>query len=310
MSAFILLFLSLSSLYYYKERSRYFQEQKTKNRIIFLECKKMNKIFESDKECEMQLVQEIKELQNTMLEITIAFFIFLLVISPLAYILAMISLHPMRESIKTIDGFINGIIHDINTPLSAIKLNAQSIDLKLKSQLLKDKNKRILQAVDDIESLEEQLLFSLTSDKYVLNKSIVDLSKLLKEREFFYNDVRNVVKVLLEVKPLNINIDSAIFTRMIDNIVLNAIKFSHRNSEIIISIKNDTLIVEDFGIGIKDTKNVFVKYYREDNKTRGIGLGLFIVDSVAKLHNIDISIESKIGVGTRFIIDLKTLKVS
>ncbi len=303
-----MLFLALSSLYYFKEYSRLFKEEKVKNRLIFSECQHINEIMKTDEECKMPIIKDIKELENTLFEIKVTFFIVLFLLLPVVYLLTMISLRPIRDSIRTIDNFISGVIHDINTPLSVIKLNSQSMQILLENEKLKDKNSRILQAVEDIESLEEQLLFSLTSDIYILNNTIVNLSVLLKNRLLFYNNIRDAVEIKLDAITLNIKVDSALFIRMIDNIVLNAIKFSPRNSEVLISIENNTLIIEDSGKGIKNPKEVFIKYYRENTEIKGLGLGLYIVKSVADLHNIEVKIESKLGKGTRFIIDLKEIK--
>lgn len=303
-----MLFLALGSLYYFKEYSRLFQEQKVENRLIFSECQHINKLLGVDKECVMPIVENIEALKETRMELLIAFFIVLFFILPASYFLAMISLSPMRNSIDTIDNFINSIVHDINTPLSLIKLNAQSINKSLQNKN-KEKNFRILKGVEDIESLEEQLLFSIKSDRYILKNSIFDLKDLIKSRAIFYNDIRETVQVDIELNLFKIKADNTLFIRMIDNIVLNAIKFSHRNSLVNIKLKDSLLIIEDFGIGIQKPKEIFIKYYRENNKIKGLGLGLFIVKSIATLHNLEVIVESKIDFGTCFKIDLKKIKV-
>jgi len=304
-----MLFLALSSLYYFKERSRLFQEEKVKNRLVFSECKRINTMLGTQENCEMPLIKEIEGLKNTYYEIFIAFLIMLFFTLPSTYFLALTSLRPMRNAIDTIDSFINGIVHDINTPVSVIKLNAQSMHSQLENEKHREKNSRILQGISNIESLEEQLLFSLKSEMYNLKYSTVELSKILEDRVAFYNEVRDSVKIKLEVMPINIKVDGPIFIRMIDNIILNAIKFSYPNSEVNVSINNSLLIVEDFGVGIKDPKKIFMKYYRESDSVKGLGLGLFIVKSVADLHKIDVKVESNEGQGTRFTINLKNVKV-
>jgi len=304
-----MLFLALSSLYYFKERSRLFQEEKVKNRLIYSECQHLNKIMQGDTKCQMPLIGDIKALEDTIYDISFTLLFALLFILPSAYILAMISLRPMRDSIDTIDSFINGIVHDINTPLSVIKLNAQSMNNSLEDEKQKAKNSRILQGIEDIEALEKQLLFSLKSDRYVLKATTFDIQTLLLNRLEYYNDIRDVIAVSLHVDSFVIKADSDIFIRMIDNIVLNAIKFSPRNSEVKIALNNAILVVQDCGVGIKNPDEVFMKYYREDRSVKGLGLGLFIVKSVANLHDIELSIDSKVGVGTKFCVDLTTIKV-
>jgi len=275
------------------------------NRLEFFECKRLG-----SGSCEMILIQEIRGLEGVLKEIVFVFGVATLVVIFIGYYLALLSLRPMRESIETIDSFINGIVHDINTPLSVIKLNAQSMQTKLQEEYLVDKNARILQGIADIESLEEQLLFSLKADRYELKLSEFNLSDLLQERLKIWSDIRPSVKIVLHLKTLHIKADKPILTRMIDNIVLNAIKFSSRNSEVIVELLDTKLIVSDSGIGIKNPQKVFSKYYREQSTTKGLGLGLFIVNSVASLHGIDINIKSKVNVGTQFTLELKNIKVT
>ena len=300
--------MALSTLYYYKERNRLFQEQKVKYRLEFLECQRLQKLLKDGSECEMKVIEEIKGLGSVYKEISIVFSIFIIMILPMGYLLAMMSLRPIRESVETIDSFINGIIHDINTPLSVIKVNAQSMTQQLESQRLLNQNSRVLQGISEIESLEEQLLFSLKADRYDLNITQFDLETLLKERSDYWNEIRPTVHVKVALKPLHVNADQAIFMRMIDNIVLNAIKFSPRHSEVFIVLEGSKLSVKDQGCGIKEPKKVFTKYYREAGTTKGLGLGLFIVHSVAQLHEIGIELVSKLNVGTTVILELEKIK--
>ncbi len=302
--------MALSSLYYYKEKNRFFQEKKVKNRLAYSECQRLKKILGTNDDCEMKLIGDIKELENTYVEIAFAFALSLLFILPTGYFLALVSLRPMRKSIDTIDSFINGIVHDMNTPLSTIKLNAQLMQLQLKQEHLKEYSSRILQGISDVESLEEQLLFSLKAERYILKRNRFDLYELLKSRLKSWNDVRENIHVNLKGSHLHVDADAQIIKRMIDNIVLNAIKFSPRNSKVDVTLEEETLVVEDSGVGIKNTKEVFMKYYQEDQNAKGLGLGLFIVQSIASLHNLNITVESTLNIGTRFVINLKNIKVA
>ncbi len=308
-SIFLLLFSAVSLLYYYKERNRLFQELKVANKLEYAECRHMNKILGLGDTCEMKIIDKIDGVETIYRDIAIACVVLMLFLLPSGYYLAMMSLRPMRESIETIDSFINGIVHDINTPLSVIKLNAQTLQLRLKEQELQEQNQRILQGIDDIESLEEQLLFSLKAERYVLNTSEFDLHEFLRERQTFYNDVRKTVHVSYAGSVLHVKADKPLMKRMIDNIVLNAIKFSSRDSEVKIQLHGEQLIIEDYGIGMKHPQEVFNKYYREDQDSKGLGLGLYIVASVAALHQLTIDLRSKSQIGTRFVIDLKNIKV-
>lgn len=247
------------------------------------------------------------KMDDTRYNITSAFFITLLFVLPLGFFLARLSLKPMRASIEMMDSFINGIVHDINTPLSVINLNAQSLQKKLNEPKLLSKNERILQGVKHIESLEEQLLFMLRIHNYELKTSTFNLQELLQSRLDYYNDIRVNVEVTLQAKELFLDADRSAITRMIDNIVINAIKYSHPKSRVEITLEKQKLIIKDSGVGIKKPKEVFNKYYREAHATKGVGLGLYVVHQIALMHHIELQVNSKVGVGTEFIVDLYTL---
>ena len=305
--ASLLLFTALASLYYYKERSRIFSEEKTKNYLQFAECKKFQKLLHSQKKCEMQEVLLDGKLDEVYKEISVAFMIMLLLTTLFSFLLAKLTLKPMRNSVEMMDSFINGIVHDINTPLSVININAQSLQKKLTDTKLQAKNKRILQGVKHIESLEEQLLFMLRIHNYSLKPTTFNLQKHLQQRLHYYNDIRSDVTIVLEGKELLIEADKDALTRMIDNIVINAIKYSHPKSEVNITLEGTKLFIKDSGVGIKKPKEVFNKYYRESHSTKGLGLGLYVVKEIAHLHHIKIDINSTFGEGTTFIVDVSAI---
>ena len=300
-----LLFFALASLYYYKERNRYFQEKKLEYKIAFNECKHLKKILHDSKECIMQEVDISDKLSLIYKEIAIAFLLALLFIIPIAYYVAKLSLLPIRLSVETMDNFINGIVHDINTPLSVIRINAQSMEKKLENTLLRSKNSRIIQATEHIEALEEQLLFMLKIHQFVPKKEKFRLDELLLKREGYYKDIRQSISIKMQIEPLIVYADKYALSRMIDNIVINAIKYSNPKESVRLYLKNSLLSVEDRGCGIKHPKEVFHKYYRESQKTKGLGLGLYVVKEIADAHDIKIEIDSKLQEGTTFRVDLR-----
>lgn len=307
--ALIVIFSTLASLYYYKERQRYFQEQKVENRLDFAECKHLKRMLPSASECKMQAVVINDKLHIIYREILYAFLLALALIVPFGYFLARLSLRPMREAVMAMDGFINGIVHDINTPLSVIRMNAQSISKSIDDEKIKRKASRLLQGIEQVESLEEQLLFSVKVGQYELQKEAFDLGYILQEREHYYASLRKSLGITVKTESYNVYADKAALLRMIDNIVLNAIKYSPAKSKVYVTLKENTLTVKDKGRGIKYPKKVFDKYYREAKESKGIGLGLYIVAEVARLHDIVIDVDSKLGFGTSFKIDLTTSKL-
>jgi len=255
----------------------------------------------------MQEVSLEGKLDDVFYEISIAFFITLFFTLIISFFLAKLSLQPMRNSIEMMDSFINGIVHDINTPLSVININAQSLKKKLSEPKLLAKSERIIQGVEHIESLEEQLLFMLRIHNYTLKKSRLNLQELLQNRLAYYNDIRADVKVVFEGEKLLVEGDSDALTRMIDNILINAVKYSHKNSQVTLTLQERKLFIKDSGVGIKKPQEVFNKYYRESHNTKGLGLGLYVVKEIAQMHHLKIEIDSKLNKGTTFIINLHSI---
>jgi len=242
-------------------------------------------------------------------EISWAFLFSLIFILPLAFSVAKLSLRPIRQSVETMDNFINGIVHDINTPLSIIRINAQSMKNKLQNSSFIEKNNRIMQGIDHIEALEEQLLFMLRIHQYIPQKTNFNLYEVLKERQGYYKDIRQSLEIIVKGESIKINGDRYALTRMIDNIVTNSIKYSPPKGKVHITLKDNILYIQDNGEGIKNPKEVFNKYYRESKNTKGLGLGLYVVKEIANMHNLHIKISSKVGIGTNFSINLSSIKI-
>ncbi|MCY7409311.1 MAG: sensor histidine kinase [Chitinophagales bacterium] len=101
---------------------------------------------------------------------------------------------------------------------------------------------------------------------------------------------------------------------MITNLIENAIKYSTDQSKIRIDLKevNEKVVLKiaDDGLGIPDSekKKVFQKFYRigqeETRKTKGTGLGLFIVEKIMALHKGNVSVSDNLPRGSIFEVTL------
>jgi len=93
-------------------------------------------------------------------------------------------------------------------------------------------------------------------------------------------------------------------TRVIDNLISNAIKYNKRNGTVGIKLREGFLVVWDTGIGMKEEKIPFMfdRYMRFNNSEGGFGVGLSIVKKILNEYHISIEVESKEGEGTRMVL--------
>jgi signal transduction histidine kinase len=114
--------------------------------------------------------------------------------------------------------------------------------------------------------------------------------------------------------PPSVLIDRKRFSQVISNLLSNALKYSHRRGKITVTVESGPIgtriAVRDTGIGIapEDIPRVFEKFYRSrwtgGKGTPGTGVGLALVKAVVEGHGGRVSVESTIGIGSTFIIEV------
>jgi len=211
----------------------------------------------------------------------------------ISFILAKISLKPMNETISHLDRFIKDLIHDLNTPSTAILLNSKMLSREISDEKSLRKINRIEQSAKSISSLYENLEIFL--DKNII-KSEIDLYKILKIKKENFKVLYPEVKINIEKKDMIVNSNEKAISRIIENILSNACKYSSKNPKIYISFKDNILSIKDNGKGIKFPKKVFERLYTENDL--GHGIGMHIVHRLVLELQMDIKIDSIEAEGT------------
>lgn len=133
------------------------------------------------------------------------------------------------------------------------------------------------------------------------------MSQFTLERIEFFSDLLYSKNIKI-IKELDVNIfiefSTLELSRIIDNTLSNAIKYSKNATTITINITkhNNTIIlkIEDEGKGIKDIDKIFQRYYRGDKITGGFGIGLSIVKNICDKNNVQIKVASREKKGSTF----------
>ena len=215
--------------------------------------------------------------------------------------------------------FLLSITHEFKSPLAAIKLSLQTIERRtLDENQKKEIITRALNETDRINLLIENALFAsrLESQNSDYHFEEFNMSSFLAElvenyRTRIINDSN--IELLIE-NNIDFKGDKLAITSLVYNLLENAEKYSTNPAQIVVELKrvsnNIELNFSDYGFGIETSERnkVFEKFYRvgneETRRTKGTGLGLYIVKKVVNMHRGTIDIKSNNPTGTIFSIKL------
>jgi len=206
--------------------------------------------------------------------------------------------------------------HEIRTPLTAIR---GTLEVLLRKQRdpshYEEKINRVIREVDRLNDMLDQLLqlARLEGGPIPVKRTQVDLNALLHSlAEKWQLDLQGKNMALqLQIPPQSsCSTDAALLNIILDNLLGNAIKYGHSEGQIdcIWQIENATLTIQDNGPGISEAhlSRLFDRFYRADDARSatvpGAGLGLSIAKKLADLLGIRLTVSSRVGEGTSFVL--------
>ena len=221
----------------------------------------------------------------------------------LGYFILRLVLKPMRDALHLLDRFIKDTTHELNTPVTAIITNIEMIDKSSLDERLLKKINRIEIGAKTISNIYEDLTFVTLNNQIISNNEDINLSNVLKQRVEYFNSIATMKKINfdLDIKDdIFMVCDMKKITKLIDNILSNAIKYNKISGFIKVNLDDNILSIEDSGKGIEkeNLKTLFERYSRFDKSVGGFGIGLNIVSLIAKEYNLKIDVKSQINMGT------------
>ena len=215
-------------------------------------------------------------------------------------------LKPMRDSIVLLDRFIKDTTHELNTPLSAILANIEMMDTSVMVEKNKTKLGRINIAAKTVSILYKDLLYLTLEQEKTNHDEEIEIKELIYDRAEYFSVLAQSkhLECNLDLEDATIVMDKRKLTRVIDNLISNAIKYNKRNGLVGIKLREGKLVIWDTGIGISEANIPFMfdRYMRFNKSEGGFGVGLSIVKKILDEYNIAVEVESKEGEGTRMVL--------
>ena len=211
---------------------------------------------------------------------------------------------PFEKLNRQLDNFIKDSMHEINTPLSIININADLFANKYGNnkylQRMKSASKTLATIYNDMDYLVKQ-------GRVEHKIQEIDMGDFIQNRVDYFQEIANLKEIALDTTldaEVHYVFSKTKLQRIVDNTISNAIKYSDTKQIVKISLwqENEMIIfvVEDYGVGIENVDKIFSRYYRENQAKGGFGIGLNIVKQIIDEEDIVLHVTSVLGEGTLF----------
>lgn len=202
-------------------------------------------------------------------------------------------------------------VHQIKTPISAMKLLIQTSESEISSDL----SSELFKIEQYVEMVLSYIRLGSNENDFVIKE--YDLDNIVRQAIKKYAPLFIRKKINLDFQPTTYKVltDEKWLVFVIEQLLSNAIKYTNKGKISIYPLENKKLVIEDTGIGIskEDIPRIFDKGFtgyngRTDKKATG--LGLYLCKNILDKLSHKISIESEVGVKTKVILDLSMLNVN
>lgn len=220
-------------------------------------------------------------------------------------------LKPLFTSDDNLQKNIKETIHELNIPVSTIKMNTQLLEKNITDEKSLKRLSRIKQASNNLIKLYEDMEYNIKKEIDKIEKQECFLDEVIESSILKFDDIKKDVLITSTLPNLTLLTDINGFEKAIDNLISNAIKYNSKENPIVnITYTNNVLSIFNKGEKI-DTKNlliIFDRYYQSDSSSHGFGLGLNIVKEFCDKNKITIKIDT-LENGNIFNLNLKNILV-
>jgi PAS domain S-box-containing protein len=227
------------------------------------------------------------------------------------------------------DEFLANMSHELRTPLTSILGLSESLLEEMRDplseyqhkslQIIESSGRHLLELINDILDLSK-----IEAGKFDFYPQPVSVDEICKSSLSFVRSqaVKKAITVtyIQDISISRIFADPRRLKQILINLLSNAVKFTPENGEVILQVKVDLeqdlikFSVSDNGIGIaaQDLRRLFQPFVQVDSglnrQHEGTGLGLALVQRLTDLHGGSVQVESEVGKGSRFTVNLPCLQ--
>ncbi len=250
------------------------------------------------------VIEKKQEPLNIMGDLVMAALLVVLIALVTSFFLVKLVLRPLRNTLHLLDNFIKETTHELNTPITTILTNIETLEGAECNEKSMKKLQRIKTASMTISNLYQDLVYLLLNHQVASQNQTLNLSEIVSQRVHYFSDMANAKKLTLDTTlqdDVHFFADRQKMERLIDNILSNAIKYTNRATTITITLTPSSLSVQDEGGGMsqEEISRIFERYSRFDKTQGGFGIGYSIIKSIVDEYGIRIVIDSEPNKGTK-----------
>jgi len=225
-------------------------------------------------------------------------------------LMATLALEPLREHFKELERFTKETLHELNLPVSTIRANTEMLKKSLPDEKSRKRIERIESAAQMLQERYNELNYLIQKQMHQERIETFALEQLIRERIEFLKGLYSRFEFDVQLHELAIHSDRMGLSKVIDNLMENAVKYSGSSRHVRIILENEQLRITDFGVGMDEVAllKIFDRYYQNDATMPGFGIGLGVVKSYCDRHRIGLHVKSAPGEGTTVTLNFKEVK--
>lgn len=193
--------------------------------------------------------------------------------------------------------FMRNVMHELKTPIAKGRILSQMAPSRQHQERFDQLFIHMQKLIDDfalLDQVKSEVNIHINESYYI--RDLVDEAVELSLHE-------SEQVTIIEKSYEKIDVDYHLFVIVLKNLIDNGIKYSH-DGHVIVEITNRFIVVRSQGIALKESLNYYLEAFTGEKKKESFGLGLYIVDSILKLHKMKLTYKAHNGYND-FIIEHK-----